>query len=301
MGAHEEEHSTIAYYRQPGRGRLAARAVLRSTRRSPRRGPRYEAEVLAFHESVPGHHLQIAIAQELTGLPAFRAPPRPDRVRRGLGAVHRAAGRRDGPLLGRPRPASACCRSTPGARRGSSSTPGIHALGWTRAAGDRVHARAHGPRARTTSSTRSTGTSSGRARRSPTRVGQLEILRLRDEARARLGPAFDIRAFHDTVLGEGALALPTLRAIVDAWVTPDRARAERRRGPRTGSGRPRGRSPGAAQQRDPQPGAGLDDRHGRRLGAARGRAAGRLRRGRCRRSWGSCRWSGWSRRRWSTC
>ena len=49
------------------------------------------------------------------------------------------------------------------------------------------------------------------------KTGQLEILRLRAEARERLGPAFDIRAFHDTVLGNGAVALPTLRGIVEGW------------------------------------------------------------------------------------
>ena len=86
------------------RGRLAARPVLRSTPRIPRPGPRYEAEVLAYHESIPGHHLQIAIAQELDGPAGVPPPPRPDGVHRGLGPVHRAAGRRDGPLHRRPRP-----------------------------------------------------------------------------------------------------------------------------------------------------------------------------------------------------
>ena len=51
------------------------------------------------------------------------------------------------------------------------------------------------------------------------KIGQLELLRLRDEARSTLGPAFDIRAFHDAVLGNGALALPTLRSVVADWAT----------------------------------------------------------------------------------
>ena len=50
------------------------------------------------------------------------------------------------------------------------------------------------------------------------KTGQLEILRLRTVARERLGAAFDIRDFHDAVLGSGALPLPTLRGVVDAWV-----------------------------------------------------------------------------------
>ena len=51
------------------------------------------------------------------------------------------------------------------------------------------------------------------------KLGQLEILRLRAEARATLGDRFDIRGFHDAVLGSGALALPTLRGVVEAWTT----------------------------------------------------------------------------------
>jgi len=49
------------------------------------------------------------------------------------------------------------------------------------------------------------------------KAGQLELLRLRAEAAERLGTAFDIRAFHDTVLGQGALPLSVLRESVDAW------------------------------------------------------------------------------------
>ena len=50
------------------------------------------------------------------------------------------------------------------------------------------------------------------------KTGQLELLRLRDAARKRLGSRFDIRGFHDVVLGQGALPLPTLARIVDDWV-----------------------------------------------------------------------------------
>jgi uncharacterized protein (DUF885 family) len=51
------------------------------------------------------------------------------------------------------------------------------------------------------------------------KVGQLEILRLREQAKQRLGQRFDIRAFHDVVLSNGAVTLPVLRELVDAWVT----------------------------------------------------------------------------------
>ena len=73
---------------------------------------------------------------------------------------------------------------------------------------------------RTTSSTRSTATSPGPAQALAYKLGQLEIQRLSDEARARLGGGFDIRAFHDAVLREGALPLTTLRTVVEAATQP---------------------------------------------------------------------------------
>ncbi|HEY3523008.1 MAG TPA: DUF885 domain-containing protein, partial [Candidatus Limnocylindrales bacterium] len=71
MPAHEEAFSTIAYYREPATdGSRPGQYYINTS--EPETRPRYEAEALAFHESVPGHHLQIAIGQELDGIPAFR-------------------------------------------------------------------------------------------------------------------------------------------------------------------------------------------------------------------------------------
>jgi uncharacterized protein (DUF885 family) len=58
------------------------------------------------------------------------------------------------------------------------------------------------------------------------KLGQLEILRLREAARTELGEHFEIRAFHDAVLGQGAVGLPTLHAVIETWID------ERRGSPR---------------------------------------------------------------------
>ena len=144
MGPHEAKHSTIAYYLQPAEdGSRPGRYYLNTT--APETRPRYEAEALAFHESVPGHHLQLAIGQELAGLPAFRRHAGIDGLRRGLGAVRRAAQRRDGPLLGRPRPDRhrlvRRLAGLPARRRHGDARARLVAR-----PGDRVHARAHGAR-----------------------------------------------------------------------------------------------------------------------------------------------------------
>ncbi len=144
MGPHEEEHSTIAYYRQPAPdGSRPGQYYLNTS--APTTRPRYEAEALAFHESIPGHHLQIAIGQELDRDPRVPAPPGPHCLLRGLGAVHGAPLRRDGPLLRRPRPVR-----DPLVRR-VARVPSRRGHGHARARlepelRDRLHGRAHGAR-----------------------------------------------------------------------------------------------------------------------------------------------------------
>jgi uncharacterized protein (DUF885 family) len=215
MGSYEAPHSTIAYYRQgaidgsrPGNYMINTYA--------PETRPRYEAEALAFHESIPGHHLQIAIAQELRGVPEFR---------RQLGVTSFV----EGWALYTERLADEMhLYSSDTDRLGMLSfdawracrlvvDTGMHAMGWTRQqAIDYMTAN-------TVLAENNIANEVDRYLGDPGqalayKLGQIEILDLRAEAKKRLGDRFDLKAFHESVLENGAVALPVLRQQVEAWI-----------------------------------------------------------------------------------
>ncbi len=215
MPAHEEEHNTIAYYRNPAEdGTRPGQYYLNTSH--PETRPRYEAEVLAYHESIPGHHLQIAIGQELEGLPAFRRHLGPTAFFEGWGLYTERLADEMGLYSGDLDRIGVLSFDAWRASRLVVDT-GMHAMGWTRqqAIDFMLEHTALAPNNIVNEVDRYIALP-GQALAYKT--GQLELLRLRAEARERLGTAFDIRAFHDTVLENGAIALPTLREIVGAWI-----------------------------------------------------------------------------------
>ncbi len=215
MGPHEEEHSTIAYYRSPaGDGSRPGQYHINTAH--PETRPRYEAEALAYHEAIPGHHLQIAIAQELPGLPAFRRHLGPNAFFEGWGLYVERLADEMGLYSGDVDRIGVLSFDAWRASRLVVDT-GMHALGWTRRQAIEFMVD------HTVLAENNVVNEVDRYIVLPGqalsyKAGQMELLRLRAEARERLGDAFDIRAFHDTVLGSGAVALQTLRAIVEAWV-----------------------------------------------------------------------------------
>jgi uncharacterized protein (DUF885 family) len=221
MAPYEEANSTIAYYRQPATdGSRPGEYYINTS--EPETRPRYEAEALAYHESIPGHHLQIAIGQELEGIPEFRRHLGPTAFFEGWGlyterlademSLYSGALDRFGILSF---DAWRACRLV--------VDTGMHALGWTRqqAIDLMVEHTALGPNNIANEVDRYI-TWPGQALAYKT--GQLEILRVRAMAERALGPRFEIRSFHDAALGSGAVSLPTLAAQIEAWV------AERRPG-----------------------------------------------------------------------
>ncbi len=215
MAEHEAKHSTIAYYRQPAAdGSRPGSYSINTTEPSTR--PRYEAETLAFHEAVPGHHLQVAIAQELEGLPAFRRLTGPNAYIEGWALYSERLAAEMGLLSGELDRFGVLSFDAWRACRLVVDT-GLHARGWNRdrAIGFMVE---HTALAENNIANEVDRYLAMPGQALAYKLGQLEILRLRADARAALGERFDIRSFHDVVLGQGAVGLVTLRAVVEAWL-----------------------------------------------------------------------------------
>ena len=214
MPAHEEEHSTIAYYRPPALdGSRPGQYYLNTS--SPTSRPRYEAEASRSTSRSPATTSRSRSPRSSTGLPDFRRHLGADGVLGGLGPVHGAAVGRDGPVHRRPRPdrdaVDGRVAGVPARRRHGHARARLDAPG-----GDRLHART-APSPRTTSPTRSTGTSSGRARRSRTRPASSRCSACAPRRRPARRPVRH-PAFHDAVLGNGAISLGSLRGVIDAWI-----------------------------------------------------------------------------------
>ena len=213
MLPHEERHTTIAYYREPPQdGSRPGRYYINTY--APETRPRYEAEALAFHEAVPGHHLQVAIAQELDRLPAFRRHGETTAYVEGWALYTERLADEMGLYSGDLDRIGMLSFDAWRACRLVVDT-GMHALGWSRQqAIDFMEGHsALAPNNIANEVDRYIGWP-GQAL--AYKVGQLEILSLRREAEVEMGSRFDIRRFHDAVLGHGPLPLDALRESVAA-------------------------------------------------------------------------------------
>jgi uncharacterized protein (DUF885 family) len=186
---------------------------------APETRPRYEAEALAFHEAVPGHHLQIAIAQELDDVPAFQRNLGSTAFAEGWGLYTERLSDEMGLYSGDMDRFGILSFDAWRAGRLVVDT-GMHALGWTRQQAIDFLA-GHSALGLNNIANEVDRYIVWPGQALAYKIGQLEILRLRREAERRLGARFDIKAFHDTVLGSGAVSLPVLAGIVDRWLTDE--------------------------------------------------------------------------------
>jgi uncharacterized protein (DUF885 family) len=202
-----------AYYEAGTPARTAA-LVVNTSRLDTR--PLWEVETLALHEGVPGHHLQVARARAIDGLPAFRRYAWYPAFGEGWALYAESLG----PALGLMRdPFSQFGRLADEQLRAARLVvdTGIHALGWPRQqAVDWLNANTANPPADNEVEVDRMIARPGQAL--AYKIGQLRIAALRARAQAALGPRFDVRAFHDTVLESGALPLDVLERRIDHWI-----------------------------------------------------------------------------------
>ncbi|MBU6373491.1 MAG: DUF885 family protein [Alphaproteobacteria bacterium] len=178
--------------------------------------PTYQIEALAFHEGIPGHHFQIALAQELDGLPRFRRFGGYTAFSEGWGLYAERLGKDMGFYED---PYSDFGRLTLEVRRAIRLVvdTGLHAKRWSREqAVQYILDNQPGDRAQAEKDIDRYIVMPGQA--TAYMIGQQEILRLREKARTAMGAKFDIRGFHDVVLTRGAVPLDVLAANVDAWI-----------------------------------------------------------------------------------
>ncbi|MDR2216537.1 MAG: DUF885 domain-containing protein [Nevskiaceae bacterium] len=183
--------------------------------------PTYELESVAYHEGLPGHHLQIAIAQELTGIAAFRTQYDFTAYQEGWGLYAESLAKDMGfytdPYSDYGRLSAEIWRAI----RLVVDT-GIHSKGWTEEQAQQYFLNNSSlPEAAVRSEVRRYFVWPGQA--TSYKIGMLKIQQLRAQAQAQLGDAFTMRGFHDTVLSGGALPLPVLENRVQRWIDATKA------------------------------------------------------------------------------
>lgn len=210
--AFNEEHSVPYYLPAAADGSRPGRYMISLYK--PEMQNRSNLEAVAFHETVPGHHLQLSLAKQL---PA--AHPVTQLIFNG-GFVEGWA------VYAETLSDEVGLYSTPLSRLGEYiqlptgmvADPGVHLLGWTR-----QQTIVYFLKTRPDYSSERAASQADRIAANPGQLatyfaGALEIMRLRRAAEAALGPRFDIRAFHAQVLGDGSVTLPMLQTKVEAWV-----------------------------------------------------------------------------------
>ncbi|HLY43788.1 MAG TPA: DUF885 domain-containing protein [Terracidiphilus sp.] len=183
----------------------------------------YIMEDMSYHEGIPGHHLQISIARELEGIPDFRKYGGYTAYSEGWGLYAERLGKDVGFYQD---PYSDYGRLEGDIWRAIRLVvdTGVHSQHWTRQQMvDYFHEHSNIDDTSIQSEVDRYIAWPGQAL--AYKVGQLEILELRDRAQKALGPKFDIRAFHDAVLDSGAMPLDMLSDHIDAWIASEKTGA----------------------------------------------------------------------------
>ena len=180
-----------------------------------------DVEAVAYHEGLPGHHLQISISQELQGLPEFRKHTYYTAYTEGWGLYSERLGKDVGFYQD---PYSDYGRLEADIWRAIRLVvdTGVHSKHWTR---DQMvdYFRQHSAIDETNIQAETDRYIAWPAQALGYKIGQLKLISLRAKAQEALGPKFDIRAFHDQVLESGALPLDLLEGRITAWIIQQKA------------------------------------------------------------------------------
>ena len=183
--------------------------------------PKTELEVIAYHEGLPGHHMQIAIAQELEGVPEFRKQAGFSAYSEGWGLYSEWLAREIPGTYTDPYSEFGQLTSEMWRAIRLVVDTGLHAKGWTqKQAVDYFAANSSIPLEAVEAEVRRYITWPGQA--TSYKIGMIKIQELRARAEKELGDDFDIREFHDAVLGGGALPLTLLERKIDQWIADEK-------------------------------------------------------------------------------
>ncbi|CAI8154200.1 MAG: Uncharacterised protein [Pseudidiomarina mangrovi] len=182
--------------------------------------PSYQMEALAYHEGIPGHHMQRAISQELQGIPTFRKFGRYTAYTEGWGLyselVPKEIGFYQDPYSDFGRLAMELWRAV----RLVVDT-GIHAKQWTREQGIEFYVT-NTPNAEADAVKMVERHIVMPSQATAYKIGMIKIVELREKAKAELGDAFDIREFHDVVLSSGPVPLNVLEQFIEQYINAKR-------------------------------------------------------------------------------
>lgn len=175
-----------------------------------------DMETVAYHEGSPGHHMQISIAQELTDVPVFRTQASFSVYSEGWALYAEKLAKEMGQFKDPYRDFGRLTAEMWRAIRLVVDT-GLHAKGWTQEQAEQFFFDNSAiPETAVRSEVRRYITTPGQA--TSYKIGMLKIEELRRQAETTLGDQFDIRGFHDVVLGGGALPMPLLEARINNWI-----------------------------------------------------------------------------------